>query len=106
MWDLAVSDEDKLQPGEAQRVARRVIGMLRPWWARIALGLLCIAAQVGCLLAGPALVRHGIDSGILAGDAGAIDLSAALYVVVALVAFVFGRLAILFTAQVGEAFLR
>jgi ATP-binding cassette, subfamily B, bacterial len=107
MWDaLAVDEEEKLQRGEGQRLARRLVRMLRPWWGGIALALLCVAAQVGCLLAGPALVRHGIDSGILEHDADVLNLSAALYVVVALVAFVFGRLAILLTARVGETFLR
>jgi len=106
-WDsLAVDEDDKLEPGEGQRLARRLIRMLRPWWGGIALALLCVGAQVGCLLAGPALVRHGIDSGLLKHDVGALNLSAALYVVVALIAFVFGRLAILLTARVGETFLR
>jgi ATP-binding cassette subfamily B protein len=104
--ELAVSDEDKLQKGEAQKVARRVFRLLRPWRGRVALALGCIAAQVGCLLAGPALVRHGIDSGIDAGDVGVLNLSAGLYVVVAVAALVFGRFAILLTAQVGETFLR
>jgi ATP-binding cassette subfamily B protein len=104
--ELAVADEDKLEKGEAQKVARRVFQLLRPWRGRIALALVCIAAQVGCLLAGPALVRHGIDSGIDAGNTGVLNLSAALYVVVAVAALVFGRFAILLTAQVGETFLR
>jgi ATP-binding cassette, subfamily B, bacterial len=106
-WDItAVSDEDKLEPGEAQRVVRRTMELLRPWWGRIAVAMLCIAAQVGCLLAGPVLVRHGIDAGLNAGDGAVIDLSAALYVVVAVAALIFGRLAILLTAQIGETFLR
>ncbi|MEX1008836.1 MAG: ABC transporter ATP-binding protein [Acidimicrobiia bacterium] len=103
---MAVSDEDKFEPGEAQRVARRTMRLLRPWWGRITLALLCIGAQVGCLLAGPALVRHAIDAGLDAHDAGVLNLSAALYVVVAVAALWFGRLAILFTAQIGETFLR
>ena len=106
-WNTtAVSDEDKLEPGEAQRVVRRTMRLLRPWWGRIALAMLCIAAQVGCLLAGPALVRHAIDAGLDAGDPGVLNLSAALYVVVAVAALAFGRLAILLTAQIGETFLR
>jgi ATP-binding cassette, subfamily B, bacterial len=104
--EIAVSDEERLQKGEAQRVARRVLRLLRPWWGRVALALGCIAAQVGCLLAGPALVRHGIDSGIDAGDVGVLNLSAGLYVVVAVAALFLGRFAILLTAQVGETFLR
>jgi ATP-binding cassette, subfamily B, bacterial len=104
--EAAVSDEEKLRRGEGQQIVRRVIRMLRPWWRRVALALLCVAGQVACLLAGPALVRHGIDAGINAGDAGVINLSAGLYVAVAIAALVLGRLAIILAAQVGETFLR
>ena len=102
----AISDEDKLQKGEGQRVARRVVQMLRPFWGRIALATLCVVGQVACLLAGPALVKHGIDAGITAGDAGALNLSAALYVFVAVAALILGRSAIILTARIGETFLR
>jgi ATP-binding cassette subfamily B protein len=106
-WTGNVIDEgDKLERGEAQWVARRVARMLRPWWWKIGLGFGCVVLQVACLLAGPALVRHGIDAGLLTGDAGALNLSAALYVVVAVVALLFGRTAILLTADIGESFLR
>src|SRR5262245_62730660 len=101
-----IADDEKLAKGEGQRVARRVVRMLRPWWWRIGLGFGCVVFQVACLLAGPALVRHGIDAGLLADDPGALNLSAALYVVVAIVALVFGRFAILLTADIGETFLR
>ena len=81
--DSAIADEDKLRKGEGQQVLRRVWRMLRPFRGRIVLATLCVVGQVACLLAGPALVKHGIDAGITAGDAGALNLSAALYVVVA-----------------------
>ena len=106
-WDGNVlSEDDKLDRAQAQRVARRVATMLRPWRWKIALGFGCVVLQVGCVLAGPALVRHGIDAGLLADDSGALNLSAALYVVVAILALVFGRFAILLTANIGETFLR
>lgn len=106
-WNsIAVSDDEKLRRGEVQQVARRVARMLSPWWGRIALALLCVGGQVGCLLAGPAIVRHAIDAGLSDGDVGVIDLSAAVYVVVALAALLLGRLAILLTADIGETFLR
>ena len=106
-WDANVlSEDDKLDRAQAQRVARRVATMLRPWRWKIALGFGCVVLQVGCVLAGPALVRHGIDAGLLADDSGALNLSAALYVVVAILALVFGRFAILLTANIGETFLR
>ena len=104
--DSAISDEDKLQRGEGQQVLRRVWRMLRPFRGRIVVATLCIVGQVACLLAGPALVKHGIDAGITAGDVGALNLSAALYVVVAVLALILGRSAIILMARIGETFLR
>ena len=67
---------------------------------------LCVLGQVACLLAGPALVRRGIDQGLLENDAGALNQSALLFLVVSLVAPVLGRFAIRWTARIGETFLR
>jgi len=107
VWDTdGLADDDKLERGEAQKIFGRVLRMLRPWRGRVALALLCIAAQVGCLLTGPALVRHAIDAGINANDGHVIDVTALAYVVVAVAALVFGRFAIILTAQVGETYLR
>jgi ATP-binding cassette subfamily B protein len=108
-WSDIVPDET-LTRGEAQRVMRRLLVMLRPYWLRMTVVALVIMAQVGALLAGPALVKHGIDAGLLAndgnGDVGALNLSAALYLVMAIVGFVLGRAAIILVARIGEGFLR
>ena len=65
-----------------------------------------IAVQVGALLAGPALVGYGIDEGLRKGDAGALNLAAGLYLVLAFAGLFLGRAAILMVARVGESFLR
>ncbi len=98
--------DETLSRRDAERVLRRLWRMLRPWRRQIALGLLLIAGQTGCLLAGPALVRHGIDAGLRANDGGALDISAALYLVVAVIALFFGRASIRVVSRVGETFLR
>jgi ATP-binding cassette subfamily B protein len=107
MFRRAVLGEDeKLTRGEGRSVARRVARMLRPEWSRIAVAFLCVLGQVGCLLAGPALIRRGIDDGLLEGDGHALNVSALLFLVVSLVALVLGRFAIRWTARIGETFLR
>lgn len=98
--------EEKLSRDEAERVIRRLRAILRPWRGRILVAVGVLVAQTACLLAGPALVRNGIDSGLREGDATALNLSAAVYLVVAVLALVFGRLAIRLVARVGESFLR
>jgi ATP-binding cassette subfamily B protein len=98
--------EETLSRTEAERVLRRLAGMLTPYRRRIALIIVVIAAQVAALLAGPALVGYGIDEGLRKGDAGALNLAAGLYLVLAFVGLFLGRAAILMVAGVGESFLR
>jgi ATP-binding cassette subfamily B protein len=84
--------------------------MLRPQRALISLATLVLMGQAAALLAGPALVRHGIDAGLLShngkGDAGALNLSVVLYLSMAIIGLFLGRAAIVLVARVGEAFLR
>src|SRR5688572_2218423 len=104
-WGMTVVDE-QLSRREAERVLKRLWRLLRPWRRRILMATLLIVGQTACLLAGPALIRHGVDAGLRVNDAGALNLSAALFLGVACVAMVFGRLAIRAVARVGETFLR
>jgi ATP-binding cassette subfamily B protein len=68
--------------------------------------ILLLIGQTSCLLAGPALVKHGIDAGLRKNDAGALNLSALLYLFAAIAGLFFGRAVIRMVAKVGEAFLR
>ena len=102
--------EETLSRDEASRVVRRLFRMLRPQRARIVVATLVLMAQAAVLLAGPLLVRHGIDAGLPnakhGGDAGALDLSVVIYLVLALVGLVLGRFAIILVARIGEGFLK
>jgi ATP-binding cassette, subfamily B, bacterial len=98
--------EEKLTRRDATQVLRRLRPYLRPYRGRIALSILLLIGQTSCLLAGPALVRHGIDAGLRKNDAGALNLSALLYLFAAIAGLFFGRAVIRMVAKVGEAFLR
>jgi ATP-binding cassette subfamily B protein len=102
--------EETLSRDEATRVVRRLLRMLRPWRSLIVVAVLVLMAQAATLLAGPLLVKHGIDAGLPSahspGDSGALDLAVLLYLVVAFAGFVLGRIAIVLVARVGEGFLR
>jgi ATP-binding cassette subfamily B protein len=98
--------EETLSRTQAQRVMGRLVRMLRPYRLRVALAALVLAVQVAGLLAGPALVRHGIDQGLRAHDVGALNLSVVIYLGVAIVSVFLGRAAVLLVARVGESFLR
>ncbi|MFM8305282.1 MAG: ABC transporter ATP-binding protein, partial [Actinomycetota bacterium] len=98
--------EETLDRAQAKRVLRRLGGFLAPYRGAIVLAVAILSVQTGCLLAGPLLVRRGIDQGIKADDGAALTQAAVLYLGVALLALVLGRIAIMVVARVGESFLR
>jgi ATP-binding cassette, subfamily B, bacterial len=102
--------EETLSRDEASRVMRRLFRMLAPQRGAVAVAALVLMAQAGALLSGPLLVRYGIDYGLpsstSSGDAGALNLAVALYLAMALLGLVLGRLAIVMVAKIGERFLR
>jgi ATP-binding cassette subfamily B protein len=98
--------EEKLSRADAERVLRRLAQLLRAYRGQIGLALALLVAQTACLLAGPALVRYGIDNGLEDGNAANLNRAAITYLVVAFVGAFFGRLVIRKVAQIGETFLR
>jgi ATP-binding cassette subfamily B protein len=107
MWMASgVSDEDRLDRVAAGRVMRRTARMLRPQAGRVAGALAMVVLWTGTVLAGPWLVRYGIDQGINERDAGALNMAVAGYVVVAVLAYFTNRMQIRLISRVGEDFLR
>jgi hypothetical protein len=91
---------------EARRIVRRTWGLLRPHRRGLAVIAVLVVAQAGGMVAGPALVRYGIDEGVRAADVSALERAALMFLAAATVAYLSGRLAIRAVARVGEAFLR
>jgi ATP-binding cassette subfamily B protein len=107
MWMASgVSEDDKLDRVAARRVLGRTARMLRPQARRVAGALAMVFLWTGTVLAGPWLVRYGIDNGINEGDAGALNVAVAGYVVVAVLAYITNRIQIRLISRVGEDFLR
>jgi ATP-binding cassette, subfamily B, bacterial len=107
MWMASgVSEEDKLDRVAARRVLRRTAQLLRPQAGRVAGALAMVVLWSGTVLAGPYLVRYGIDHGINEGDAGALNVAVIGYVVVAVLAYITNRIQITLISRVGEDFLR
>ena len=107
MWMGAGVDEaDKLDRAAAQRVLRRTYQLLRPHRRRMAVAVLLAATFTLSTLAGPLLVRTGIDDGIKEGDRGVIDRVVVLYIVIALLSYVVYRFQVVAISRLGEDFLR
>ncbi len=103
---FSVERDEALNRQEAERLLRRLWDLGRPYHRRALFALVLVALQTACILAGPALVAHGIDAGIQAKDEAALDLSAGLYLVIAVLGLGIGRSAIWMVSKVGEPFLR
>ena len=107
MWSSGgVSDEDRLSRAQAKTIVGRVFKMAAPFRKTMWMAFACICVTTFCALAGPILVKHGIDAGIRANDVGELNLSVALYLMVACLAYVFGRMQFLYLNRTGESFLR
>jgi ATP-binding cassette, subfamily B, bacterial len=107
MWSSGgVSDEDRLSRAQAKTIVGRVFKMAAPFRKTMWMAFACVCVTTVCALAGPVLVKHGIDAGIRANDVGELNLSVAVYLMVAFLAYVFGRMQFLYLNRTGESFLR
>jgi len=76
---VAHDADAQLDREQAQQLLRRLWRMLRPYRRAIAGAVTLLAFQTCCLLAGPMLVRRGIDKGLKAGDGGVLNQTALPY---------------------------
>ncbi|MGH1491089.1 MAG: ABC transporter ATP-binding protein [Acidimicrobiales bacterium] len=103
---LGVGEEEKLGVDGARKVARRTGRALGAYRVRLIAASTALITWTLLTLAGPLLVRRAIDRGLRVGDRTQLNITVALYIVVALAAYATYRLAIINLAHVGEGFLR
>lgn len=101
-----IEEDQKLGRTQTRVVLMRSIRMAGEFRRQGAWALLLVTISVICTLAGPVLVRHGIDSGIRVGDAGALNFTVVMYLVVVAIAYVIGRIQYVVLNSAGEGFLR
>jgi ATP-binding cassette subfamily B protein len=107
MWmQSGVEAEDRLDAEAARHLIRRAARMLRPYRRQVVVALSMVVLWTATTLAGPFLVRHGIDKGIKRGDGGALDAAVIGYVVVAVISYIAYRFQVLLISRIGESFLR
>jgi ATP-binding cassette subfamily B protein len=102
----AVSEEDRLDRDQAKQVLRRTARLARPFRNQALAAFGFIALSTSSAVVGPLLLRYGIDHGIRADDAGALNLAIGLYVVSAVIAYVGSRQQYVYVNRAGEGFLR
>jgi ATP-binding cassette, subfamily B, bacterial len=108
MWSFggAVSEEEKLNRTQVRVVLRRSWSMARAFKRTINAAVLFVLLSVTCVIAGPVLVRIGIDQGIEEGNDAILNLTVVLYLVVTGVAYLAGRMQYMYLNKAGESFLR
>jgi len=102
----AVDEDSKLDRREAGRVLRRASVMLRPYRRQVIASCALVTISTLAILAGPFLLKVGIDRGIRPGNLGVLNAAVAVYVVVAIVAYLASRKQVMLISEAGEGFLR
>jgi ATP-binding cassette subfamily B protein len=97
---------DHLSAEDRRRVYRRTWRVLAVHRRRLIFAALFVVIQAAATLAGPAIVRYGIDDGVVPKDLAVLNRAVVLYLVAIAVQYVFGRLVIVWVARIGEGFLR
>lgn len=107
MWmGAGVDEDDRLDRDAAKTILRRTYRMLRPHRRRMVVaGILAALFTMGTL-AGPLLVRTGIDDGIKVGDRSVINQVVVAYVVVAVLSYFVYRAQVVSISRIGEDFLK
>ncbi len=102
----AVEDDDKLNRTQTRVVLMRSIRMAGEFRRQAMWAMILVTISTLCTLAGPVLVRHGIDAGIKAKDERALNFTVVAYLVVTAIAYVVGRAQYVSLNSAGEGFLR
>ncbi len=107
MWAQGgVDEEDRLDAEAAGQVIRRTLRLMRPYRRQMILAGFLVVGWTGTVLAGPLLVKWGIDGGIKGDNPSVLDQAVVGYIGVAIAAYVLFRFQVLTIARIGENFLR
>src|ERR1700732_1772792 len=94
---VGVDEEDRLTPRQASQVLRRAFRMLRPYRRSVLAGVVVMIGSTLSILAGPQLVKYGIDHGLSRHSGAAVYRAALGYPAVASGALVLSPAPIILT---------
>ena len=101
-----LDEESRIDRAAARRVLVRLARMLRPQRGAVLVATGLLVVQTAALLAGPLIVRWGVDAGLVGRDGRVVNIAAIAYLVVSLAGAGFGRAVIWTVSRTGEEFLR
>ncbi|CAN5688595.1 N/A [soil metagenome] len=101
-----VDAADQLDAEQAKQVLRRALRMLAPYRRQLWVAGAMVVLWTATVLAGPYLVKYGIDRGIKRDDPSALNMAVGAYVLVAALSYFVYRRQVLLISRLGEEFLR
>ncbi|MFM7263836.1 MAG: ABC transporter ATP-binding protein, partial [Acidimicrobiales bacterium] len=101
-----VDEKDKLDRAQTRVVLVRSLRLAGEFRRNAFRAFLLVCVTVSCTLAGPVLVRHGIDAGIKGDDLTSLNVAVVAYIVVVLVNYVASRMQYVQLNAAGEGFLQ
>ncbi|MFM8793987.1 MAG: ABC transporter ATP-binding protein [Acidimicrobiales bacterium] len=101
-----VDEEDKLDRAQTRVVLVRSLRMAGEFRRNAFRAFLLVCVTVSCTLAGPVLVRHGIDAGIKGDDLRSLNVAVVAYIVVVIVNYAASRMQYVQLNAAGEGFLQ
>jgi len=104
----AVEDQDRVDLTEAGRIMRRMWRMMRGYQGKLIAALVVLIGFTATTVAGPLIVAYAIDHGLSVHHLSrrVIEVSAAVYLVVAVTMGLLERAQIVMVNRIGESFLR
>ncbi|QXC61205.1 ABC transporter ATP-binding protein/permease [Aquihabitans sp. G128] len=102
----AVDEDAKLDRDQAKQVMRRAARMLAPYKRDVRLAVVLVVLSTLAVLAGPYLLKFGIDHGIKPRNGRNLNGAVIAYVLVAIGAYLCTRTQVLLVSRAGEGFLR
>jgi ATP-binding cassette subfamily B protein len=93
-------------PADRRHVLTRTIDLLGPHRRDVVAGLALVTVSTAVVIAGPLLLKYGIDHGIGPRNGRLLDRVVAVYVVVAMLGYLASRFQIVFVSRAGEGLLR
>ncbi len=104
----AVEDQDRIDLPEAGRIITRIWRMMKGYQRSLVAALVVLIGFTVTTVAGPLIVAYAIDHGLSVHHFSrrVIEISAAVYLLVAVAMGVFERIQIVMVNRIGESFLR
>ena len=102
----AVSKDDMLDRDTAKKVIRRSWDLALPYRRTTRAALVLVTFWTATTLAGPVIVKFGIDEGLVKKNGHSLNVAVAAYIATTIAAYFIARLQFIYINRAGEGFLR